>query len=133
MPRIVVSLLVTGCGQAMFQPANNSALLGAAPLDRQGVASGILATARVVGQSVSVAVAGAIFGALGAAEAGRALGEGAPRAVEVPVFLHGFKTALLVCAAMAMAAAVASAFRRGCPPSHACYTEGAPASGVTMR
>src|SRR5262249_7155819 len=60
-------------GQGLFQSPNNSALLGAAPRDRQGVASGMLATARVVGQSLSVAVAGAVFTGLGGAAAANAI------------------------------------------------------------
>src|SRR6266568_3090625 len=58
---IVWRLIVIGAGQAMFQSPNNSALLGAVPRSRQGSASGFLATGRVVGQSLSVALAGAIF------------------------------------------------------------------------
>src|SRR5207248_5773479 len=67
---IVWRLVVTGAGQAMFQSPNNSALMGAAPRNQQGTASGFLATGRVVGQSISVALAGAIFAAFGGATAG---------------------------------------------------------------
>jgi EmrB/QacA subfamily drug resistance transporter len=67
-------LALTGLGQGLFQSPNNSALLGAAPRERQGVASGMLATARVVGQSLSVAVAGAVFTAWGGAAAASAIG-----------------------------------------------------------
>jgi EmrB/QacA subfamily drug resistance transporter len=70
---IVWRLVVTGAGQAMFQSPNNSALMGAAPRNRQGSASGFLATGRVVGQSISVALAGAIFAGFGGAAAGRVL------------------------------------------------------------
>jgi hypothetical protein len=47
--------------------------MGAAPPDEQGVASGTLATVRVIGQALSVAVAGAVFTSLGGAAAGAAL------------------------------------------------------------
>ena len=70
---IIWRLMVTGLGQAMFQSPNNSALLGSAPKEQQGSASGFLATGRVVGQSLSVALAGAIFSSLGGAAAGAAL------------------------------------------------------------
>jgi hypothetical protein len=49
----------------MFQSPNNRALMQAAPGGGQGEASGVLGTGRVVGQSLSVALAGAVFGALG--------------------------------------------------------------------
>src|SRR5205807_7833998 len=69
---IIWRLVVTGMGQAMFQSPNNSAHLGSAPKGQQGSASGFLATGRVVGQSLRVALAGAIFaslvGAAGVAE-----------------------------------------------------------------
>ncbi len=45
-------------------------LLGSAPRHLQGSASGFLAMARTMGQSVSVALAGAIFAGLGGAAAG---------------------------------------------------------------
>jgi hypothetical protein len=70
---IIWRLVFTGAGQALFQSPNNSALMGAAPRDHQGSASGFLATGRVVGQSVSVALAGAIFVSLGGSAAGRQL------------------------------------------------------------
>jgi EmrB/QacA subfamily drug resistance transporter len=72
-------LLVIGLGQGLFQSPNNSALMGAAPVGRQGSAAGFLATGRVVGQSISVALAGAIFASLGGSSAGRILaGASAP-------------------------------------------------------
>jgi MFS family permease len=67
---IIWRLIVIGAGQAMFQSPNNSALMGDAPKGRQGTAAGFLATGRVVGQSLSVALAGAIFAALGGSMAG---------------------------------------------------------------
>lgn len=70
---IVWRLAVTGVGQALFQSPNNSALMGSAPRKRQGVAAGFLATGRVMGQSVSVALAGAIFTSLDGSLAGALL------------------------------------------------------------
>lgn len=70
---IIWRLVVTGVGQALFQSPNNSALMGSAPRQRQGVAAGFLATGRVIGQSVSVALAGAIFTSLDGSIAGALL------------------------------------------------------------
>ena len=70
---IIWRLVVTGAGQALFQSPNNSALMGAAPRNLQGSAAGFLATGRVVGQSLSVAISGAIFASLGGATAGQIL------------------------------------------------------------
>ncbi len=103
---IIWRLVVTGVGQAMFQSPNNSALMGAAPRDQQGSASGFLATGRVVGQSVSVAIAGAIFAGFGGAAAGHALiSNPALSPAEISAlqqtFATGFHAAFIACAAIA--------------------------------
>jgi len=56
-----LSLGLAGLGTGMFISPNNSALMGAAPRNRQGIAAGILATARSVGMVLGVGVAGAIL------------------------------------------------------------------------
>ncbi len=103
---IIWRLVVTGVGQATFQSPNNSALMGAAPRDRQGSASGFLATGRVVGQSVSVAIAGAIFASFGGAAAGRALVSNhalSPAQISAlqQTFATSFHAAFVACAAIA--------------------------------
>ncbi len=106
---IVWRLVVTGAGQATFQSPNNSALMGAAPRAQQGAASGFLATGRVVGQSISVALAGAIFVTLGGAAAGRALAYNQTLQTLSPeqisflqqTFTNGFHAAFIVCACVA--------------------------------
>ncbi|MCC6178669.1 MAG: DHA2 family efflux MFS transporter permease subunit [Chloroflexi bacterium] len=70
---IIWRLALTGSGIALFQTPNNRALMTAAPRSEQGEASGLLATGRVVGQSVSVAFAGAVFAIMGGSEAANAL------------------------------------------------------------
>jgi EmrB/QacA subfamily drug resistance transporter len=50
-----------GLGTGIFITPNNSALMGAAPSHRQGIAAGMLATARYVGMILGVGVAGAVF------------------------------------------------------------------------
>ena len=103
---MVWRLVITGAGQALFQSPNNSALMGAAPRSQQGSASGLLATGRVVGQSLSVALAGAIFTSMGSAEAGRQLEQqrltnqlsAGQFSSLSQTFMDGFHVALLVCA-----------------------------------
>lgn len=116
---IIWRLVVTGAGQALFQSPNNSALLGAAPRGQQGSASGFLATGRVVGQSLSVALAGAIFAGLGGAAAGHVLAtqqyNHALSAVEVSAlqqtFAKGFHAAFITCAVIAAIGIFASLVR----------------------
>lgn len=100
---IIWRLAFTGVGQALFQSPNNSALMGSASREQQGSASGFLATGRVVGQSVSVALAGAIFASLGGAAAGQALTMhhgGNVNALQ-QTFVNSFHVTLLVCASIA--------------------------------
>ncbi|HTV25317.1 MAG TPA: MFS transporter [Polyangiaceae bacterium] len=107
---VAACLALGGVAQALFQPANNSALLGAAPPGQQGVAGGMLATGRVLGQSLSIALAGAVFAAFGGAEAGRALGAVAagdtPDAALIGRFLEGYRAALWVSAGTAFCGAL---------------------------
>ena len=58
---IAFALAVIGVGIGLFTTPNNSALMGAAPRHRQGIASGVLASARNVGMVLGVGLAGAIF------------------------------------------------------------------------
>lgn len=61
LPAVAVRLLVTGLGLGIFVSPNTNALMGSAPRDRQGTASGVLATARNVGMVVGIGLAGAVF------------------------------------------------------------------------
>jgi EmrB/QacA subfamily drug resistance transporter len=111
---IVWRLVFTGIGQAIFQSPNNSALLGSAPRDQQGSASGFLATGRTMGQSISVALTGAIFAGLGGAAAGGILVAnkgGANTAALQATFTHSFQVTFLVCACIAAIGIFASLVR----------------------
>ena len=70
---IIWPLLLTGAGQGIFMTPNARALMNSAPASEQGESSGLLGTGRVLGQSMSVALAGAVFTGLGGAAAGRTL------------------------------------------------------------
>jgi EmrB/QacA subfamily drug resistance transporter len=115
---VIGYLVLTGVGQGMFQTPNSRALMNSVPPGKQGEASGLLATGRVVGQSLSVALAGAVFAGLGGASAGRALGATwtgavAPESIAAlqQTFLAGFKGALTVCAAVAAIGLLAALVR----------------------
>jgi EmrB/QacA subfamily drug resistance transporter len=58
---IVLALAIAGFGTGTFISPNNSALMGSAPQHRQGIAAGILATARSLGMVIGVGLSGAIF------------------------------------------------------------------------
>lgn len=67
-------LAVAGAGLGLFLPANNSSIMGAAPRDQAGVASGVLNMTRGVGTAVGLALTGLVIGgslrSAGAASAG---------------------------------------------------------------
>lgn len=58
---VILALALAGLGTGLFTSPNNSALMGAAPRHRQGVAASVLATARNGGMVLGVGLAGAIF------------------------------------------------------------------------
>ncbi|HEX8796222.1 MAG TPA: MFS transporter [Polyangiaceae bacterium] len=109
--RIEANLLLIGVGQATFQPPNNSALMGAAPSDRQGIAAGVLATGRTLGQSLSVAFAGALFGLFGGSAAARVLHHGGAAGPGADAFLRGMHAALLGCAVVALTSSAVALVR----------------------
>jgi EmrB/QacA subfamily drug resistance transporter len=118
--QIIWRLAITGFGQGIFQSPNTRALMNAAPKDEQGESSGLLATARVVGQSLSVALAGAIFAGFGSATAARILVDQSPHRMLAAgelstlqlTFLSGFRAALWACAVFA-AIGIGAALVRG--------------------
>ncbi|HWZ17844.1 MAG TPA: MFS transporter [Ktedonobacteraceae bacterium] len=116
---IIWRLAIIGIGQGLFQSPNTRTIMGAAPRNAQGEASGLLATGRVIGQSMSVALTGTVFAALGGAAAGTLLSSS--QAHNLPLmsisglqntFVNSFHIALLVCAAFA-ALGIFTALARG--------------------
>ena len=58
---VAATLAVIGVGVGVFLSPNNSALMGSAPRDQQGVAGGIRATARNLGNVLGIGIVGAVF------------------------------------------------------------------------
>ena len=54
-------MALCGLGFGFFQSPNNRTLLSAAPIDRSGAAAGMLATARVTGQTIGATLTAIIF------------------------------------------------------------------------
>ena len=97
---IAAALALVGLGVGLFVSPNNSALMGAAPRHRQGIASGVLATARNVGMVLGVGFAGAVFTTV-VSRAGTA-GPAVPEAV---------RASLLAAAVLAALGTITSATR----------------------
>ncbi|MEW6666081.1 MAG: MFS transporter [Thermodesulfobacteriota bacterium] len=58
---LVPVLVLMGVGIGMFQPPNNSLILGSAPRNQIGTASALIATLRQVGISIGMALAGTLY------------------------------------------------------------------------
>ena len=93
---------MTVCGVAwgFFQSPNNRTILASTPRERTGAAQGMLATARLTGQTVGAALVALLFGVAGAQ-----LSAGL-------IALGQIRLAVATAAGFAVAAAVASALRR---------------------
>ncbi|HEY5976009.1 MAG TPA: MFS transporter [Geobacteraceae bacterium] len=61
---VAVGLVGIGLGRALFQAANNAAVLSQAPEGTSTVASGLLSIARVSGQALGSILAGTLWGSL---------------------------------------------------------------------
>jgi len=99
---IFARLALAGTGMGLFQPPNNSAVMGTLPRARLGSGGGLLATSRNLGMVLGVALSGALF-SLGVGNEG--LGD----------FLAGWRLALLAGASLAVAAGLLSLARSRAP------------------
>ncbi|RLB58353.1 MAG: MFS transporter [Deltaproteobacteria bacterium] len=65
LPSIVAGLAAVGLGVGLFVSPNTSALMGSAPRHQQGQAGAMMAESRILGMFLGVALASAVFAALG--------------------------------------------------------------------
>jgi EmrB/QacA subfamily drug resistance transporter len=91
---LLPAFIIGGVGMSLTMTPSAAAATRSVPVDKSGVGSAVLNSARQVGGTMGVAIMGAIV----AAKAG---GERTPEA-----FMRGFETALLVAAAIAILGAV---------------------------
>ena len=82
----ILRFIPIGLGIGCFQSPNNSAIMGAVPRERLGVASGLLSLTRTLGQTVGIATVAALWATRVAAHASHAAvpeATGAPAAFQV--------------------------------------------------
>jgi EmrB/QacA subfamily drug resistance transporter len=104
--QMIAFLLVVGAGIGMFQSPNNSTVFGSAPPEALGVASGLLAVMRNLGQTAGIAIAGAVWASRVIALNG---GPIEPITAAPPEILAGgFDTAMRVAAGLAILAIIPS-------------------------
>jgi EmrB/QacA subfamily drug resistance transporter len=101
-------LFVCGAGTGVFVSPNSSALMGAAPRERQGIAGGVLGLARNLGMSVGVGIGAGLY----ASAFARSPGHGAWS----PAADAAVRTGLGVSAVLAIVAAAVAWVARGSGP-----------------
>jgi MFS family permease len=94
----LVLLALVGVGMGLFTSPNNASIMGAAPGQQAGVASGVLNMTRGMGTALGLAVTGTVFVVAG--------GE-----MSMGGAAHAFSVACVVLAGVAAAAGVVSALR----------------------
>ncbi len=103
----VLRFLPVGLGMGMFQSPNNSAIMGAAPRDRLGIASGMLAMTRTLGQTTGIAILGALWAGQVFKHAGEVLAGGATSA-PVPAQVFALRDTFVIVSVLIMTALLLS-------------------------
>jgi DHA2 family multidrug resistance protein-like MFS transporter len=91
---IVWRSALCGVGFGFFQSPNNRELLGSAPRERSGAASGVLATVRVLGQTIGAALVAIALAAGGASLLGHSHAASVAHAATVSLWLASLASAL---------------------------------------
>jgi len=99
--------LAVGFGMGIFQSPNNSAIMGAAPRTRLGIASGMLAVTRTLGQTTGIAVLGALWAGQVFSHAGEVLAAGAT-AAPIPAQVLALRDTFVIVSALIFAALLLS-------------------------
>jgi EmrB/QacA subfamily drug resistance transporter len=99
---LLPGMLIGGLGMAITMTPMTTAALGAVPVAKAGVASGVLNTFRQIGGSLGIAIMGALL----SNQTASALHGGAS---QPEAFVHGLSVALRVSAVIALAAALIAA------------------------
>ncbi len=114
VPGYIAPLVVITAGYALFQAANNTAVMTAVRPDQRGVVSGLLNLARNLGLITGASVMGALF-ALGAAATD--MMTASPEAVAAGMRITFAVATALVAAALALAFVGHALSRRTVPPN----------------
>lgn len=111
---LIAYLIILGIGMGMFSSPNTSAIMGCVPKQQLGVASGTLSTMRTVGQSLSLAIMGALVATVASTAVVSELFSGTigPAATaEAEDFIRGMDLAFTVSAGIAFIGAITSLAR----------------------
>lgn len=99
LPVYLLAALPFGAGMGIFQSPNNSAVMGAVPQQQLGIASGLLAITRNLGQTIGIAILGTIWAGRVMVHAGETVVGGAT-AAPIAAQVAGLQDTFLVIAAL---------------------------------
>jgi MFS family permease len=117
LPDLIWRLVLLGVGQGLFMSPNSSAVLGAVPAPRLGTASGTLAQMRVNGQTLGIALGGAIVSTRLPFHLA-ALGGGTSAAIQHEALAAAIHDAFVIAALVCCIGIVASLVRGSSRPGH---------------
>ncbi len=108
---LLPAMIIGGIGMAMTMTPATAAAMRAVPVDRAGVGSAVLNSARQVGGSLGIALIGAIVAASVTVTLQTAYQSGDPALVQRAIhqFVNGFSNALIVAGLIAFAGAIVAA------------------------
>ena len=108
---LLPAFLIGGVGMGLTMTPASAAAMRAVPVDRAGVGSAVLNSARQVGGSLGIAIMGAIVAASVTVSLQGAYASRNPALIHTAInqFVNGFSNALMVAAAIAFAGAVVAA------------------------
>ncbi len=119
---VIGTMVFLGIGMGLFSTSNNTAIMGAAPSEKLGMAGGLLNMTRSLGLIFGVNITGMVFTSM---EHGYLAQKGFPNSTRIfsstniplPVksdaFMHGFMVVIMILLAVNVLAALLSAMRKG--------------------
>ena len=121
MPILAGTMVLLGVGLGLFTPSNNSAIMGAAPKEKLGVAGGVLNMTRSLGLIFGVNISGVVLTTLehqylaekGYVNVHRVFSNSAiPLPVKSGAFMHGFIVVIITLLAFNILSALLSSVRK---------------------
>ena len=118
---LVIVLPLFGVGMGLFTPPNNSAIMGSIPMEKLGVAGGVLNMMRSLGLIFGVDISGVIFSSQEhqyLSEKGYSnvrhvfSNDSIPMPVKANAFMHGFMMVIMVLIIVAVLSALLSSVRK---------------------
>ncbi|MDL5504152.1 MAG: MFS transporter, partial [Candidatus Methanoperedens sp.] len=103
---VALRLSFLGLGMGLFQPPNNSIIMGSLPKEQLGIAAGVMGTMRNMGMVIGVAVSGAVF-------SNRFVFYGNKEGSFLPAFRDAYIVSAIICAIAVLVSLVRSKSKTG--------------------